>query len=347
MKSIRVVLAALRRADHEFGLIKQNDKIMVGVSGGKDSLVLCYALKLYQQFPHTNFTFQPVILDLGFPNSNYDKLVDYFKTLGLDLMVADAQEVFPILSAHKNAQGLLPCSICSRMKKAAINKVAHDLGYHKVAFAHHADDAIETLFLNEIYGGKIATFSPYMHLENADIDFIRPLIYARESEIAKCAEELELPIYKSTCPNDKLTMRQTIKNAINEIYHQYPFSKQNFLNMLTNYEHLDIWTDKLNCQIEQTNLSFSLATTKSDLANALNMYPQNHKKIPENLEQDFYLLKDNNVLIGACTCKANKDNITIQDICLFKSHKDKKEIFISNLIKHLKKKYPDAIVQII
>ena len=158
MKAIRIILAGLRNADKTYKLIKKGDKIVVGISGGKDSLVLFYALTLYARFQHTDFTLYPVMIDLGFPNFKPDKVKKWVKSLGYNLIINDSTSVYPILKANQKNKKHLPCSICSRMKKAAINKVANELGFNKVAFAHHADDAVETLFLNMIYGGKVNTF---------------------------------------------------------------------------------------------------------------------------------------------------------------------------------------------
>ena len=218
MKAIRQVLAALRKADQTYNLINHGDKIVIGLSGGKDSVVLTYVLSLYQKFSHTDFTIQPVTLDLGFDGFNADGLKEFCHSLNLELHVENAREVYPILLKQKELQKLnhLPCSICSRMKKASINKVANDLGYNKVAFAHHADDAIETLIMNEIYGGRIATFSPKMHLENANIDFIRPFLLVHEKDIKQFIKEENIFVMGSSCPADKNTTREDVKVLLND-----------------------------------------------------------------------------------------------------------------------------------
>jgi tRNA(Ile)-lysidine synthase TilS/MesJ len=100
------------------------------------------------------------------------------------------------------------------MKKAAINEAANELGFNKVAFAHHADDAIETLFMNEMYGGRIATFAPKMHLEKANMGFIRPFTYVREKDIIKLIKEEKLPVISSKCPADKFTKREDVKRLL-------------------------------------------------------------------------------------------------------------------------------------
>ena len=264
MRAIRKVLASIRNADLRFSLINQGDKIVVGVSGGKDSLVLLYALNLYRKFAQCDFEIIPVMLDLGFASFDPSAIQEYVRTLGMELVIADARTVYPILLKHTKEGGHLPCSICSRMKKAAINKVAKGLGAKKVAFAHHAEDAIETLFMNELYGGRIATFVPKMHLQKADIDFIRPLILCRESEIEKTAREEKFPVMKSPCPSDGFTTREDVKNLLAGIYKKYPDAKENFLTMLYNYEQEDLWGKEIFYKIEGSDLSLKPVLSKED-----------------------------------------------------------------------------------
>jgi tRNA 2-thiocytidine biosynthesis protein TtcA len=245
MKYIRHVLAALRRADHDFSLIDNGDKILIGLSGGKDSLCLLRALSVYGKFAGKKFEIKPVYLDLGFGNSDLTGLKDYCHSLGLELYVSDSRFVYPILQAHTKKGHHIPCSICSRMKKAAMNNIAKDLGYNKVAFAHHNDDALETLFMNMIHGGRVATFEPKMRLERAQITFIRPLIYCRERDLIDLAAEENLPVLKSSCPANGFTDRQATKELLNGIYKQWPEAKENFRSMLTNYPPFKLYFDKL------------------------------------------------------------------------------------------------------
>ena len=268
MKAIRTVLACIRKADNTYNLINHGDKIVVGLSGGKDSVSLLYCLSLYQKFSHTDFTVQPVMLDLGFDNFNPSLMEEFCSSLGYKLIVHDSREVYKILKIKQDGPHL-PCSICSRMKKAAINKVAKELGFNKVAFAHHADDAVETLFMNEINGARIATFSPKMHLENADIDFIRPFLLVREKDIIRLIKEENLPVSTSTCPADKHTRREEIKNLLNDIYKQYPESKDNFLTMLSNYEKEDLWGKEIYYQINNDGLCLKPVVNKDDFVEAL------------------------------------------------------------------------------
>ena len=267
MKAIRTVLACIRKADNTYNLINHGDKIIVGLSGGKDSVSLLYCLSLYQKFSHTDFLIQPVMLDLGFDNFDPSMMEKYCESLGYKLIVRDSKDVYKILKAKQDGPHL-PCSICSRMKKAAINKVANELGFNKVAFAHHADDAVETLFMNEIFGGRIATFSPKMHLENANIDFIRPFTLVREKDITRLVKEENLPVSTSTCPADKHTSREDIKKLLEDIYKKYPDSKDNFLTMLSNYEKEDVWGKEIYYQVNNEGLCLKPVLSKDDMVEA-------------------------------------------------------------------------------
>ena len=258
MDAIRIVLACIKNADIDFNLINDNDRIAIGVSGGKDSMALLYALSLYKKFSKINFTIVPITIDLGFDGFDGAPIKKYVSSLGMDLKIVDGKAVYQILSIQKDKQRLnkLPCSICSRMKKAIINKAAHEFKCNKVSFAHHKTDAIETLFLNEIYGGRIATFSPKMFLTNEKITFIRPLIYVDENEIKRLIKEKNIPSFPSFCPNDGKTKRADIKNILLSLNKEYPESKDNFLTMLMNKEKQDVFYEHKEHKIENTNLYY-------------------------------------------------------------------------------------------
>ena len=336
MKVIREVLAALRRADQTYNLINHGDKIVIGLSGGKDSIAVTYALSLYQKFSHTDFVIQPVTLDLGFDGFDPSGLKAFCESLGLNLIVADSKEVYQILLKQKELQQLehLPCSICSRMKKAAINKVANDLGFNKVAFAHHADDAIETLFMNAIYGSRIATFSPKMHLEKANIDFIRPLLLCHEKQIQKLIKEENLPVFDSHCPADKTTTREYIKQILQKLYHQYPEAQKNFVTMLNNYQKLDIWTDEIYLKINQDGLCLKPVTSPIDEWQMLDIRQKVFKEeqgVPyeedeiyeEELSAVSYLITINEKPIGTIRYRKTDEGYKIERFAIVKEYRGK------------------------
>lgn len=245
MPAIRNVLAALKKADETFALISPGDVIAIGVSGGKDSMCLLHAMHLYTMFSKKDFRIVPITLDLGFPGFDPTSVKEYCAKLGYELNVSDSTEVYPILLQHTKPGHHVPCSICSRMKKAAMNDFAKRLGCNKVAFAHHRDDALETLFMNMIHGGSVSTFEPKMHLDRAGIDFVRPFIFVEEKDLIAMASEENIPVMGKTCPADGYTERQYAKDLLNALYEERPEAKANFASMLYDHESFRLYFDHL------------------------------------------------------------------------------------------------------
>ena len=317
MDAIRIVLASMKKADRTYNLINNGDKIALGISGGKDSMALLYALTLYRRFSHIDFEIVPINIDLGFPGYENQEMKAYCQSLGLDLIIADGKSVYEILKEQKRIQNkkILPCSICSRMKKAIINKKAKELNCNKVSFAHHKSDAIETLFLNEIYGGRIATFEPKMFLENEKITFIRPFIYIDEKEIIRLVKEKNIPIFSSHCPNDKKTKREDIKNLILSLNSDYPSSYDNFLTMLNNEDKMDIFFLHEEHKVNDSNLYFKKIV---DFCRVLD--EKQYIKVPDsiNKKSTHYHLYKNNQLIGILLLSKNERIFKLESVYLEK-----------------------------
>ena len=184
--SMSTVLGCLKKADIDYNLIKDGDKIAIGISGGKDSMVLALALHLYKRFSQKQYDIIAIHVQMGFPCQDFTKIEEFFKNNNIEYHeVPSTPMIYEVLKRNLTNKGKLPCSICSKMKKAAICQAANQFNCNKVAFAHHADDAIETFMMNAIYGGRLATFLPKMELTRENITFIRPLIYCREQIIKK------------------------------------------------------------------------------------------------------------------------------------------------------------------
>ena len=240
MKSVKKVLGCLRKADRDYGLINDGDRICVGVSGGKDSSVLLYCLHLYRQFSHKNFQLVPIYCDLGFGNEGMPLLQQYFERYDLHIRIHQTQ-IKEILQLNLTNAGKLSCSLCSRLRKGAIIRAAKEEGCNKLAFAHHNDDVLETLFMNMIHGGKVATFQPNTYLERSQVTLIRPLVYAYEKDIIRFAQQLEFPISKNLCGNDGVSERQSMKELLQSIYRQYPQARDNFELMLRNDQQFSLF----------------------------------------------------------------------------------------------------------
>ena len=235
---MKKILGNIRKADADFGMIQNGDKIAVGVSGGKDSMTLLYALHLYQKFGHVKFDLVGITLKLGFSGMDFNPVIDFCKEKEIEYHMVDTK-VFDILTAKADANGRLACSLCSKFKKALLIKKAVELGCNKVSMAHHADDAVETMVMNTIHNGYISTFKAKMYMDESDITFIRPLIYCYESDIIKTAKK-HVPIVPSTCPMDKHTGREDVKEMLKKLYQEYPAAKDNMLNAMINTDRVSL-----------------------------------------------------------------------------------------------------------
>lgn len=234
MDALRKALRKVRQADLNYNLIENGDRIAIGVSGGKDSLLMLYLLGKYRFYSRKNYEIVPIFIDLGFGKIDIAGLKSYVRSLGFELSVNDSSFVYGVLKDHQGHKNHLPCSICSRMKKAAIAEEAKRLKCTKISFAHHMDDALETLFMNIVHGGRIATFEPKMHLDRSGFTFIRPLFELREKEIMTLVKELQIPVFPSGCPADRETERESVKNALLTLYETYPDLYENFPRALEN-----------------------------------------------------------------------------------------------------------------
>ena len=282
-----------------FNLIEPDDSIVLGISGGKDSLCLLKTMAIYRMFSHKNFKIHPVMLDLGFPKNELglEKIKQFATSLGTKLIIHDSREVYPILLAHQKNGHHIPCSICSRMKKAAINQVAHELGANKVAFAHHRDDSVETLFMNMIHAGRVQTFEPKMHLERTDITFIRPLIFAQEEQLEKMAIEEELPVLESTCPANKFTEREYSKNLLKKIYSERQDAKENFASMLYSYQGFNLYFKNIEHPIQNTSLSVKPIIYAEEI-NQYNILKIKNKNLPliKHIDNSFLIYKNKKII---------------------------------------------------
>lgn len=237
---LQTILRGIRKADEDYCLIEENDKIAVGVSGGKDSMVLLTALHMYSKFSNKNFKVIGIHIQLGFPDMDFSSVDNYCKELGIEFHKIPSQ-VYEILKKNPDKNGKIQCSLCSKFKKATVIDAAKSFGCNKTAFGHHSNDAVETILLNMIYGGSLATFQPKMYLSNTDMIFIRPLIYCYEEDIIHAQKINEIPYVKSTCPNDGNTQRQVMKEMLEDLYQKFPMAKNNFLRMLSNVEQVSLW----------------------------------------------------------------------------------------------------------
>ena len=261
---LHTILGDIRKADQDYHLIDDGDRIAVGVSGGKDSMVRLTALHMYSKFADRNFEVVGIHIKLGFPNMDFSEVVAFCRQQGITFYQYDSQ-VYEILKRNPDKEGNIKCSLCSKFKKATVIDAAKKLNCTKVAFGHHSDDAVETLLMNAIHGGKLATFLPKMYMSRTDTTFIRPLVYSYESDILSALERNQIPFVKSTCPNDGYTERQAMKDMLQEFYRSYPMAQKNFIRMLYNEDQVELWHREGDHRAEKAKSMSVLLKEEGDL----------------------------------------------------------------------------------
>ena len=216
------LLSYVRKACDEYQMIREGDKIAVGVSGGKDSLALLIALANLRRFYPKKFELCAITISLGFPGSRFDGIAELCGGLGVPFSLVETDIGEIVFDARKEKN---PCSLCSKMRKGALNAEAGRLGCDSVALGHHKDDVCETLFLSLFYEGRIHTFSPVTFLDRRNLSCIRPLIFAPESDIISFAKSEGLSVLKNPCPADGETKRREMKAFLREqaaLHHGLP-----------------------------------------------------------------------------------------------------------------------------
>ncbi len=209
------ILGYMRRAITEFDLIQNGDKIAVGVSGGKDSMVMLRGLYLLKRFIGIDYDIVAVTLDpcFGGVQNDYTPVQKLCEEMGIEYILKRTgigQIVFDIRNEEH------PCSLCARMRRGALHDAAKERGCNKVALGHNNDDAVETFFMNLFIEGRIGCFAPKSYLSRKDVTVIRPLAFAPEKDIRSAANRNSLPIVKSACPVDGHTKREEMKQFIKE-----------------------------------------------------------------------------------------------------------------------------------
>lgn len=207
------ITSCVRKAVEDYDMIQDGDRVAVGISGGKDSLVLLGALANLSRFYPKKFTVLGLTLDMGY-NADYSAIKEYCASFGVEHIVkyTNIKEIIFDERKEKN-----PCSLCAKMRRGALNDFAIENGCRRVALGHHNDDVLETFFLSLLYEGRINCFSPVTYLDRTDIYQVRPLIYAREGDIRGVVRRNNIPVLESSCPANGNTKRQEMKDLIAKI----------------------------------------------------------------------------------------------------------------------------------
>lgn len=235
---MKKVLGAMKKAILDFNLIEDGDKIGVGVSGGKDSMVLLHALKLYQKFSKEKFELEAFTIDLGFEDFHSETIESYCDDMNISFNLKETNIKDIVFDVRKEKN---PCSLCANMRRGAIHNSLKDRGFNKLALGHHGDDAIDTFFLSLLYEGRMNTLQPLTYLDRKNIYLIRPFLYISEEDIKKVVEKNNIPIIANPCPADKKTKRDDINKLIKEIYREVPGARRRIITALKNEKELKLW----------------------------------------------------------------------------------------------------------
>lgn len=212
------LIGLVRRCIEDYNMIQAGDRIGVGVSGGKDSLALLVFLAELRKYNSNPFEIEAITIDMGL-GMDYSSIAELCKKLNVPFHLVKT-EIGPIIFDHRKEKN--PCSMCSKMRRGALNQEILDRGLNKLALGHHYDDAVETFMMSLIYEGRISCFQPVTDLDRTGIIQIRPMLYLHEKTVDSFVSRNELPVLTNRCPVDKYTKREEIKQLIYDLSATYP-----------------------------------------------------------------------------------------------------------------------------
>lgn len=216
---LQQVASHVRKAVDDYHMIQDRDKVAIGISGGKDSLTLLYALSSLRHYYPKKFELVAVTVDLGFDNLNLEKIEKLCEELNVPYHIVKTDIGKIIFEDRKETN---PCALCAKMRKGALNEAMKTLGCNKIAYAHHMDDVVETMLMSLIFEGRFHTFAPVTYLDRMQLTVIRPLMYMSEADVIGFINKYNVPVVKSPCPVDGHTKREYIKQLLQTLNKENP-----------------------------------------------------------------------------------------------------------------------------
>ncbi len=241
--NLQHVLSYVRKAVDDYHMIEEGDKIAIGISGGKDSLTLLYALHGLKRFYPKHFEIHAVTVDLGWDNLNLDRIIELCKELNVEYTIVKTDIAQIVFEERKEEN---PCSLCAKMRKGALNQAIKEVGCNKIAYAHHKDDVVETMLMSLIFEGRFHTFSPVTYLDRTQLTVIRPLMYMNEADVIGFVNKYNVPVVKSPCPADGHTKREYVKNLLRQINRDNPGVKERMFTAIQN-GNMKGWSEYIGC----------------------------------------------------------------------------------------------------
>ena len=223
------ILGLVRRCVEDYHMIEPGDRVAVGVSGGKDSLLTLAALARLREFYPVSFTVEAITLEMGMPGMDFGGVAELCQALEVPYTRIQVP-VYQILFEERREKN--PCSLCAKLRRGSLNTALTERGIHKIALGHHYDDAVETLLMNLLFEGRIGCFQPVTYLDRTGVTQIRPLLYCHEDDIRRVAMREGLPIVHNPCPMDGHSRRQEVKELILTLRAQYPKLKEHIFRAM-------------------------------------------------------------------------------------------------------------------
>lgn len=230
----------VRRALNDYNMIEENDRIAIGISGGKDSLALLYALAGIRKFYPIKFDIIAITINLGWENFDLSGIKALCEKLEVEYHIIDTQIAQIVFDERKEAN---PCSLCAKMRKGSLNEAIKELGCNKVAYAHHRDDVVETMLMSLMYEGRFHTFAPVTYLDKMDIKVIRPMLYVHESDVIGFVRKYDVPVVKSPCPVDGYTRREYAHDLVRALNKENPGVKNRMFTAIVD-SNIPGWNDE-------------------------------------------------------------------------------------------------------
>ncbi len=237
MNDLNEFTGLVRRCVDDYGMLCEGDRVAVGISGGKDSLVLLLAMRHLQSYYPARFELEALTADLGFEGMDFEPIADLCAELGIPYtrIKTDIREIVFDVRQESN-----PCSLCAKMRRGALNTAVRERGCNKLALGHHFDDAADTFLMSLVFEGRLNCFKPVTYMSRADVWQIRPLLYAEERRIAQLAECLNLPVVPNTCPEDETSRRRDTEELLEILGKRYPDIKSKIFGAMQRLP-LDGW----------------------------------------------------------------------------------------------------------
>lgn len=223
------LMSPVRKCVRDYDMLQPGDRVVAGVSGGKDSLALLRLMAELRDHSPVPFTLHAVTLDMGYEEMDFSPVADLCARLEVPYTVKQTQIREIVFDIRKEEN---PCALCAKLRRGILNDAALELGANKVALGHHYDDAIETFMLSMIYEGRISSFLPVTYMDRTGLTLIRPMLYLHEKTVRNFVEREHLPVVHNPCPADKNTKREDVKALLYELEGRYPGLKDNIFGGL-------------------------------------------------------------------------------------------------------------------